>query len=85
MTSSLTHLPTPPSFFLAIPHPPLPPFFLLALPTLPEPLPTLFRRLAEDALHQSEARKIFVKYGRKGPMRQHNEILRFDDVIASGR
>ena len=116
MTSSPTHLPTPPSFFWPSPHPPLPLFFLLALPTLPEPLPTLsddfsmmtsssenmvasipwrqpnelfadwwchpmiltanqkppfsedfFRRLPEDNLHQSEARKIFGKYGRKCP------------------
>ena len=93
--SSLTP-PTPPLSFLPSPTYPSPLFFPLALPTLPEPLPTLSDDFSEDLPKicrrcsppipsQEICDVIFGKYGRKGPMRQHNEILRFDDVIASGR
>ena len=72
MMSSLTHpsplsfwpSPTHPSllFFLAFPHPPLPAFFS-ALPC--RRFSEDFRRFSEEALHQSEARKIFGKLGLK--------------------
>ena len=86
MTSSPTHLPTPPSFFLAIPHPPLPSFFppCLAHPsrTLADAFPTLFRRCSPPIRCHENLRKIWSQVAHDVSLMS---FLRFDDVIASGR
>ena len=78
MTSSPTHLPTPPSFFLAFSHPPLPLFFLLALPHPPLPaffplaLPTLFRRFSDAFPMMTSSSENRVA---SSPWRQPNELF----------
>ena len=79
------HPPYPPLplSFLPSPTHPSPLFCPLALPTIPEPLSTLSES-SPPIRSQDICDVIFGKYGRKGPMRQTNEILElFLDPMSS--
>ena len=84
----ITH-PTHPSLFLSCLPQPTPPLFFFLLPCrrFPNPcrrFPTIFRRSSPPIRSQDICDVIFGKYGRKGPMRQTNEILElFLDPMSS--
>ena len=83
------HPPYPPLplSFLPSPTHSSPLFFLLPCRRFPNPcrrFPTIFRRSSPPIRSQDICDVIFGKYGRKGPMRQTNEILElFLDPMSS--